>query len=271
MSELLDHPAVQAGVAPFVVGLVVAALTLRGRMLGLAIGAAFCTVIALTIGFTFESLTSMRRLELLALAAVALIVPLELAPVPPRRGVRAALAAAAGLGGVWAVLRVLQQQETVAAVAGGVGAALFMAALVESGHLVRDDPLRAAGASLMLGLAAGVLGLLGASVTLGQVGIAIGAGAGAALLAQTVSRRRAPLGWTLALPATVTAGLVALLSVATGVLRWYCLLPLLLVAPAARLAPAGERPLWLTAVLTCLVTLVPAAFAVVLAWFGPTA
>lgn len=270
MNDLLSNPAVQAGVAPFAVALIVAALARSTRLLGLAIGAAFVTVIALTIGFSFESLTSMRKMVLLALAAGVLVLPLELASIQPSARVRVALAATAGLGAVWMVLRVLQQQETGAALAGGIGAAAFAAALVESGHAVRDDPVRAACVALMLGLGAGVLALLGASVTLTQVGVAIGSGAGAALLVQMVTGRRAPLGWTLAFPASVTASLVGLLSVATGVLRWYCLLPLLAVPWATRLVPALQRPVWLTAILTSLAALVPAALAVALAWVGGT-
>ncbi len=43
MDTLLHNPAVQAGVAPFVVALIVAVSLQRSRLLGLAIGAALVT------------------------------------------------------------------------------------------------------------------------------------------------------------------------------------------------------------------------------------
>ncbi len=146
-----------------------------------------------------------------------------------------------------------------------------MIVLVASGFAVREDPVRSASAALLLGLGAGVLSLLGASVTLTQVGIAIGAGAGAVLLVQMVTGRRAPAGWTLTLPATVVAGLLGLLSVFTGELRWYYLVPLLAVPWAARLVPAGHGPVWRSAIVTSLAALVPTALAVAVAWMGGAA
>ena len=271
MNTLLDNPAVQAGVAPFAVALIVAASLQRSRLLGLAIGAALATVIALTIGFSFESLTSMRKMVLVGLVASLLVLPLELASVRPGPRVRWALAIAAGLAGIWVMLRVLEQREIGLALIGGLAAATFMVALVASGFAVRDDPVRSASVALVLGLGAGVLSLLGASVTLAQVGIAIGAGAGAVLLVQMVTGRRAPVGWTLTLPATVVVGLLGLLSVFTGELRWYYLVPLLAVPWAARLVPAGQRPVWLTAIATSLAALVPTALAVAVAWIGGAA
>ena len=271
MNTLLDHPAVQAGIAPFAVALIVAALLHRSRLLGLTIGAALVTVIALTIGFSFESLTSMRKMVLMGLIASLLVLPLELTAVGSGPRVRWTLAIAAGLGGVWVVLRVLQQLEIGLALAAGLAAAVFMVALVASGFAVREDPVRCASAALLLGLGAGVLSLLGASVTLAQVGIAIGAGAGAVLLVQMVTGRRAPVGWTLILPATVVVGLLGLLSVFTGELRWYYLLPLPAVPWAARLVPARQRAVWLSAIATSLAALVPIALAVALAWTGGAA
>ena len=89
--------------------------------------------------------------------------------------------------------------------------------------------MRSSSAALILGLGAGALALLGASAMLAQIGIALGAASGATLLVQMIAGRRAPVGWTLALPASVIAALVGLLSVFTGELRWYCLLPTLAV------------------------------------------
>ena len=64
MNDLLQNPAIQAGVIPFVVSLIAAAVLSRSRLTGLALVAGFAAVVGLTIGFTFESLTSTRKLVL---------------------------------------------------------------------------------------------------------------------------------------------------------------------------------------------------------------
>ena len=61
--------------------------------------------------------------------------------------------------------------------------------------------MRGGSTALLLGLGGGVLAWGGASALLSQVGIAVGAAAGGALLIQMITGQRAPTGWTLALPA----------------------------------------------------------------------
>ncbi|MDP3797893.1 MAG: hypothetical protein Q8R06_12200 [Polaromonas sp.] len=267
MEELLQNPAIQAGVVPFVTALIAAALLMRTRLLGLAQVAGFAAVVALAIGFSFESLTSTRKLVLVGLFTLLPILLLELREGSTRAAARAAIALVAGLAGVWVALRVLQQKETAAALLAGVAAALYLAALVESTLRVGSDPVRGAATGLMLGLAGGALALLGASALLAQMGIAVGAAAGATLLVQMIAGKRSPAGATLSLPASVVAGLVGLLAVFTASLPWYCLLPTLAIPWATRLVPAGSRPVWLTAFLTALAALVPLLLAVGLAWF----
>ncbi len=267
MNELWDNPAVQAAIAPFVVAFIASALLHRSRLLGLAIGAGFLTVVFLALGFSFDSLTSVRKTVLVGTGAIALVLVLELLNVQQTPTVRAALAAAAGGAAIWVIARVLQQREAGGAVLAGVAAVLYLVALVESGNRTGTDPVRAASAALMLGLGSGALALLGASASMAQTGIAVGASAGAALLIQMITGKRAPVGWTLALPANVIAGLAGLLATFTGVLPWYCLIPTLAVSWATRLVPANRWPVWLTAFLSALAALVPMLLAVAIAWF----
>src|SRR5205085_1918871 len=111
MEELLANPAVQAAVAPFAVALAMSAALFRSRLLGLAVVAAFATVIALTIGYSFDSLTAVRKLILVALASGLAVLALEVAGAPASARIRAALSLATAAAAVWVVWRVLQQQE----------------------------------------------------------------------------------------------------------------------------------------------------------------
>ena len=78
MDELLNNPASQAGVVPFMVALVVAALLQRTRLIGLAIIGGLVAVVGLTMGFTFETLTGVRKLLLAVLMAGAVAGVIEL-------------------------------------------------------------------------------------------------------------------------------------------------------------------------------------------------
>ena len=268
LNELLVNPAIQAGVAPFLVALIVAGPLRRSRMLGLAIGAGFLVVVVLTMGLSFESLTSTRKLVLVGLAATLLVMPFE--AVPPGRlpAARAIMLLAAGVAAVWVLMRVLAQQSFGPAAGAGLAAAVFLMLLLESSHRAcQGDPVGSAALALMLGLGTGVLALIGASAQLAQLCIAIGAAGGAVLLVQMLAGRPAERGWTLLLPAVVVIGLAGLLAVFTGTLPWFCLLPILAIPWALRLVPKRARPTWLTAFLAALAVFVPMILAVTFAWF----
>lgn len=268
MQELLHHPAVQAGVAPFAVALLVAAILRKSRQLGLAIAAAFLCATALTMGLNFESLSSVRKLVLVGVAAAVLGCTFELIADRPQWRHRVVVIAAACLAVLWVLQRLLMQVDASTGTLFAAASALFCVALLAGGERVSHDPLCAAAVALVLGLASGAMALLAASAQLAQLGIALGAGAGAALLVQMLSKTSAPVGWTLGLAAQVITGLVGILAVMTGSLPWYCLLPLPLVAWAARMAPAGTRPIWQRALLFGSFASVPALVAVALAWLS---
>lgn len=62
MQELLNHPAVQAGFAPFLVALIIGELFLRIRLSGLAIIAGFALTVYLVSDFGIEPLTATRKI-----------------------------------------------------------------------------------------------------------------------------------------------------------------------------------------------------------------
>lgn len=268
MDELLQNPAIQSGVAPFVAALIVAGLLMRTRFLGLTQVVGFAVVVALTIGFSFEVLTSTRKLVLVGLFTLVLILLLEFCNWSKSPAARSAIALLAGMAGIWAILRVLQQMETASALLAGLASALYMAVLVDLTLRVSSDSVRASASGLMLGLASGALAFLGASALLAQVGIAIGASAGATLLVQMLAGKRVPLGTSISLPASVVAGLIGVLTVFTGTLPWYCLLPTLAIPLASRMVTAGSRPVWQTAFLTAFAALIPLLLALGLVWVG---
>ena len=151
----------------------------------------------------------------------------------------------------------------------GVAAFVFVAALVGGSLSATADPLRASVIGTCLGWGSGALAVLGASALLGQIGIALGTACAGAALAQMLRGGPAPSGWSVGLPASLGAALVGVLAVATGELRWYFLLPLLIVPFAARWVPSGDsRRHWQYAFLAGFAALVPVVAAIAWAWMS---
>ena len=69
MDDLFSNPAVQAGAAPFLAGLIVAVALRPLKLSGLATTAAFFTTVYFVAGFQFSPLTATRKMILLAAAA----------------------------------------------------------------------------------------------------------------------------------------------------------------------------------------------------------
>jgi len=265
MDEWLSHPAVQSGVAPFALALVAAILLRRSRWQGIAPGVAFAVAVALTVGFSFETLTAARKLMIIGIGAVVLD-----AALPLRTGrawpIRLAIAALAGAAAVWMLWRILLQSDAGAAVFHAAGAAAY-AALAAASTVpaeAADEPIAASASSLAFGLGSGLLALFGASALLAQWGIAVAAGAAALLLMQVVARP-APYAPALALPAAVIASMIGLLSVFSGTLSWVCLLPLLAVPWAPRVA-GRVNARWLRALAGSIAASLPVVIAASLAW-----
>lgn len=271
MTDLLQNPAVQAGVAPFVAAVTASAVLARSRLLALAQVAGFLAVVVLAIGLSFESLTATRKLVLVGLGtAVAALAVEWRGGIERSRVTRAVLLGLLAAGSTWMLWRLLVQKDATGAILAALLAAAYVVTLVDSTLRVAADPVRGAAAGLMLGLGTGAVAVLGASALLGFIGIAMGASAGATLLVQMLRGRTAAAGATISLPAGAISALAGVLAVATASLPWYCLLPLLAVPWAPYAVPVSLRPLWLRAGLTSLAALIPALAAGVLAWTTAT-
>jgi hypothetical protein len=219
MDEWLSHPAVQAGVFPFVAAFVVAIA--HRRLAPLAIVVALLVAAALTVGFSLESWTATRKL---VLVAALCLVPAYL----PSRAL--AIGVVAG-GVVWVLWRILQSRELAQALALGVGSIVYAGAIAQPSMNLANR--RGSIAAALLAFGAAVLAVLGASVVLAQLCVAIGAGA-LALLAVGFLRRGSPIP-SVALPVACFAAGAGVLSAVTGELAAPWLLALLPLPWLARL------------------------------------
>jgi hypothetical protein len=251
MNELLQNPAVQAGVVPFLMALAASAVLGSTRFLGLGQVGGFLALVALAIGFSFEPMTAMRKLIVLGTASGLAVLLLEV-PRQPRKEAAWGVLALLALGTVWMLWR------------------LLVALAASMLHVSARSPIEGAAAGVMIGLGMGALAVLGASAVLALAAISVGAGAGAALLVQMLRGQSAPVGASIALPAATVAALAGVLATQTASLPWFALLPVLAAPWAVRLVPARLQAVWLRAFAAAALALVPmlvaVAVAVAVAW-----
>ncbi len=264
MQELLNHPAVQAGLAPFLVALVTAGLFRRIGLSGLSLIAGFAATVYLASDFAIEPLTASRKIVLLGLISALLGL---LPGLLQSRWLAMLLPVLGGAAAIWTVQRVLQQQAPQAALLWGAGCAAYVAILVWGMDMLSDqEPLRAASAATALGIGTGGAALVGASALLGQFGLALGSAAAAHWLIQMISNHSLPTGRTFTLPLAMIAGLTGCVAVLSAQLPWYAL-PILAAIPlAAWLVPLPNLSVRIQSLLLLILTFAFAAGVIYVTW-----
>ncbi len=266
MQALMTNPAIQSGVIPFAVALL---MGLLGRRLGwywagLALLAGFVATVYVTVGFQFQPWTSTRKIIALGFGAAALGLLLDVYPWS-RRWLPVALLFVAAVAALWLIWPVLQRREGTDAWLLGAGSLLYggwCAAAMES---LRSRPVHAVAAAVALGFGTGAVTLLGASALLGQLGLALGAAAGALGLLVTFLRNT-EVGSLAMLPAGVLLGLIGVSGHVYAKAPWYSLALLALVPVCARVPLSPQWSRWLQAAAALLLAAAPAGIAAWLVW-----
>jgi len=267
VSDLLSHPAFQGAIAPFIVALLVASALGRTRFAWIAILPAYATMVALDTGFTLSPLTVSRRSWLIALLAPLVGVAADSYRRSPRRTAQA-LPVVAALVSPWVYWTLIGNHEGSRSAAVGAGIAIYFAALVAAVLRLRDDGLRCGAAGLGLGIAAGIAGIVSASIGALVAGAALAAACGAMLVVQIALARMIAPGFTGALPIGMIAALIAVGAQQLAEFPWYALLLMLLVPLAASLpVPRPEARVSRAAVLS-LLALAAAILPIAAAWFA---
>jgi len=264
LQELLNHPAVQAGLAPFMAAIVAAELLHRPRLSGLAIIAGFAATVYLASDFNFEPLTSSRKIVLSGIAGTLLALLIDIF----RTRLFASLLPMIGCAvAVWAALRILLQQEFSLALQWGAACAVYVGVLIWGmDKLLEKEPIRAPVAAVALGFGTGAAALVGASALLGQFGLALGSAAAAHLLIQMFTRKTLSTGRVFTFPLALIAGLTGCIAALSARLPWYALILLAGIPFAARLAPLPGNSIRINGLLLLMLTLAIASGSVYLTW-----
>jgi hypothetical protein len=270
VNALLEHPAVQGGVAPFIVALAVAALLGRTRFAWFAIVAGYATQVALSSGFSFTPLSASRKILLLCLLAPLVGIAVD-SLVSRARPAAYALAVGAGVAAAWVFLSVLSQREGVQMWLQGLGLVAFAAAMVASVVTLRDDGLRAGVAGLGLGLAAGIAAFISASIGFLLSGVSVAASAGALLLVWAVTGRPVAAGLLGTLSIGVMVALFAEGALMLAEMPWFAVALLLLVPLAVRLPVRADASTFVRALVLSLYALAAASVPIAAAWIAARA
>jgi hypothetical protein len=275
MSEL-DNPAVQGGLAPLVVALVIGIVLGSTRRVGrtpvawLAVLSGYLASTWLATGIAFSPLTSTRKILLIVVVAALAGLVADIARANARR-LDAAFAVVGGVAAAWAFQSILVQREAMAAIGMALGIAAY--AGTQTWLLVqhRADGLRTAAIGVGLGIATGAAAVISASIGFLLSGVSVAAGAGALLLVQVLGRRHLPSGYTGTVAVGLGCALFALGAMLLAEMPWF-VLPLLLLVPLGARAfdPVTLKPMARASALVgiCLVLgLVPVAAA----WFAARA
>lgn len=267
MQDLLLLPEVQSGVLPLLVALI-AGLILRplgGVWSGLAAIIAFYLSASLIEGIQFSPLTSTRKILLAGLFALLLGILIDLIQLNRRMVIPLSILAAVAAA-LWVIWPVLQRQQGNELWLMAGGAVLYMAWLGGWAGYLYQQSTRTLSFTWILALATGVTAIFGASVKLGQLGVALAAATGAFCLLHVISEKFKSSA-LFCIPAFVLIGLLGLSGVIYAKIIGYSLILLAAIPPAAsfiRLNP--DRSRFVQALIVTVVTLPLGILAVVITW-----
>jgi len=266
MQALFENPAIQAGIVPFGVALLLGLLLRRlgWYWMGLALTAGFAATVYLVADFQFQPWTSTRKIIASGLGAAALGFLLDMFPWG-RRWVPAVLFIAAGVTALWLIWPVLRRGHGMELWSLGVGSLFFGGWCAAATESLRAKPVQAVSAAVALGFGTGVAVLFGASALLGELALAIGAAAGALWLLVAFTRKT-ELGSLALLPVGALAGLIGIGGHVYAKVPWHSLALLALVPVCARVPLPQQWPRWMQALLAVMLAGAPAGIAVWLVW-----
>lgn len=268
MNQLLSNPAIQSGVIPLVVALISALLLkrLNGHWAGLSFAVAYYASVYLAAGFQFFPFTSTRKILVLGIVAIVIGVVIDNSKFSDKHS-RSALTAIAVAAGLWLIWPVMTRQEGFMLILFGIATMFYVGWITFGTHKIRKDSDRAAMVALGLGLGTGISAILGASALIGQLGIAIGAIAGAMLLL-LLFQQNIKLGSTFILPVGLLSGLLGIAAVTYASLPWYCLIPLAGIPLTSYVQIPGNLTKIKLLLILAAITLPLPVISIALAWFS---
>jgi len=267
MEDLLAHPAIQGGIAPFVAALILSLVFLRVNLLaGFILVAGFAIMVMMSTGFSFSPLTSTRKLSLCVLLIPVIAFLLHFSVKNSEHILKISYGLIA-LAIVWILWPVIMRHSFAEVLIPVVGYIIYAAWMMSMFVRMSELPGITAGTSAFATcMTIGGVALIGASALLGQMGIAFGSAAAAFLLVQLLFQRDDLAGITF----TMTSGLMTALLLPAAIVYAkvpWVVLPIVALIPLIAMYPfEDERLIWRNTISLLAIIALPAGLALYLTW-----
>ncbi len=268
METMLNHPAVQGGIAPFLVAALIAGLFINVRVVAaLALVGGVLTTALLTTGIQFDPLDSTRKIILLIILASIAGLILDAFNTKYNTASIIPIIFAVVVALLWITWPVISREPSMDSLLPFVGYIVYAVWMTGVFLKFKELPrISAAAAATSTGLGIGVVALVGSSALLGQFGLAFGAAAAAYLISQMIRRNDDASTYTFCITTAVFAALMMPAAVIYAKVPWMAL-PLIALAPLGAFYPFDEYKGILKNVIGVLALMaVPIAAAVYFTW-----
>lgn len=261
-NELLNHPAIEAGVLPFVIALIAGAILPKRYAWWSTVVFAVAYFIAawLILDGRLTPLSSSRKLVILGIGAVVIgvVAHLSFSATTLQRVLITLAVIAVG----WLIWPKLIRLDITQQIIIGGGAAIYAIWLTFAFHQLRDEDIASSVSATILGFATGLCALIGASSLLGELGIAVGSGAAAISFYGLKKRIDHSAGFYFSI--SVLCALIGIAAVLYAKVPWYSLIALASIPLAAMLFEWRYKSGWLRIIKLSILLLIPAGIAVFL-------
>jgi hypothetical protein len=207
--DLLIHPAIQAGIIPFLLTLALALLLTRVTpgFSDIAPVIAFLFALIVIYGAGNESLAWIQKTIVVCILAILLGALLERVQMHPIY-LGAILWLMGMAGGAWVLLPQFKEMNSSAAMLTGIMLTFYPAWLTWGVSEMRFRPIQVYSALTLLGLGTGIGAVFGRSLLVGQLALAMGFASGAIVYLIVVAKWDFPASYKITLPTGITIGLL---------------------------------------------------------------
>lgn len=234
LDSLLNHPAVQSGIIPFIIAL--ALLLILGKIkpaiLGVAAIAAFAATVGIVKGFSLLPLASTNKIILVAYLAAALGLTVDVLGDKLdsyRKVMHGIYALLAIISVIWVIWPVVSRESTQNPLGIAVGLSAYVAWMVFGMNILQPKKIQVSAAIFAMATGTAIVSIIGATALYGQLAAPFAAATGAWLLWYLFSAQKGLFSTSFSLAASITCAVLGAAATVYASLPWLTLVLLALI------------------------------------------
>ena len=267
MDSLWSHPAVQSGIVPFIVALVVLLVfgKTRPKLTGLAAISAFTVTVGMVMGFSLAPFTSTKKILVMAylVAAIGLFVDVTANKQEKYRNyLLVTFAAIAVAGLLWVIWPVVSREGSQYSVLNVLGLCSYVAWMVVGISMASGRQEKGSTAVFALAFGTAVVCVLGATVLYGQLAAPFAAATGAWFLYYILASQKGVFPAGFYLTSAVVCAILGAAATVYASLDWNALAIFALIPLTQWIPSKSHRAVWVKLLQSGVTTLIPALAAI---------